>query len=72
MSLYPKYISDWWHYLDESYIVVSSLNVSSLYNLIFPGIPGRYLLVVEIDPNNSQGWLPRAAWEWLQKYQRKK
>ena len=69
-SLYSLgYISDWWHYLDETYLVVSSLNVTELYNHVFPGVPQRYLLIVEINPNNAQGWLPLNAWTWLQKYQ---
>lgn len=67
-SLYPKYITDYWHYIHTTYLVVSSLDVNSLYNAIFPGVPQRYLLIVEINPNNSQGWLPPDAWIWLQKY----
>jgi len=65
------YVTDWWHYIDTAYLVVSSLNVSQLYNAIYPGVPQRYLLIVEIDPNNAQGWLPKDAWAWLQKYQHK-
>jgi hypothetical protein len=68
-SLYPKYISDWWHHIENSYLIASALDVNSLYNLIFPGVPKRYLLVIEIDPSNAQGWLPKEAWDWLQKYQ---
>lgn len=62
------YIFDWWHYIDEAYIVATDLDVNSLYNAVFPGVPQRNLLVIEINPNNSQGWLPKAAWDWLQKY----
>ena len=71
LSLYPKHISDWWHHIDSAYLVVSTLNVNQLYNLVFPGVPGKYLLIIEVDPNNAQGWLPNNAWSWLQKYQRK-
>ena len=69
-SLYPSSVTDWWHYIDTTYLIASSLDVNSLYNLIFPGVPRRYLLIIEVDPNNAQGWLPRDAWTWLQKYQR--
>ena len=71
ISLYPSHITDWWHYIDTTYLIVSSLEVNSLYNLTFPGVPKRYLLIIEVDPNNAQGWLPKDAWIWLQKYQRK-
>jgi hypothetical protein len=71
-SLYPTYISDWAHYLFSSYLIASSFNVNQLYSAIYTGIPGKYLLITEIDPNNAQGWLPKDAWVWLQKYQHKK
>lgn len=61
-------ISDWWHYIDSTYFVVSNLTASALYESIFPGVPRRNLLVIEITKNNAQGWLPRAAWDWIQKY----
>jgi len=67
--LYPQYISDWWHYLENVYIVISSLDVNQIYNLISPQLGGRNLLIIEINPNNAQGWLPKKAWEWIQKYQ---
>ena len=63
------YIIDWWHYTTNAYMVVTSLDVNSLYNAVFPGIPRRYLLIIVVDPNNAQGWLPKDAWTWLQKYQ---
>jgi len=66
-----KYILDWWHYIDTTYIVASNLDVNTIYNAVFPGAPGRYILITEIDPNNAQGWLPQVAWTWLQKYQKK-
>ncbi len=68
-SLYQNgKISDWFHYLDETYIVASNLDVTTLYNLTFPGVPKRYLLIIEVNANNAQGWLPQGAWNWLQKY----
>ena len=71
-SLYiGSWISDWWHYTDNVYIVASSQDVTSLYNATFPGIPRRHILIMELNPDNAQGWLPKAAWDWIQKYQTK-
>jgi len=64
------YITDWFHYIDETYLIVSSSSVSQLYNLIFPGVPKRYLLIIEVNVNNAQGYLPLNAWTWIQKYQK--
>ena len=69
-SLYPGNITDWWHYIHTTYLIVSPLDVNSLYNLIYPGVPQRYLLIVEINPDNAQGWLPADAWTWLKKYKK--
>ena len=71
LRLYPSHISDWWHHLNVGYIIASTHDVNTLYNLIFPGVPGRNLLVIEVNPNNAQGWLPKMAWDWIQKYQTK-
>ena len=68
-SLFPKYISDWWHYFDTSYLIISSLNTNELYNIISPGIPKQFLLIIEVQPVSCQGWLPANAWKWLEKYQ---
>ncbi len=64
--LYPNYIYAWWHHLPGGmYLVKSRLNVNQLYNATFPGVPGRHLVVIRVDPTQSQGWLPREAWNWI-------
>jgi hypothetical protein len=64
-----KWISDWWHYTDNAYIVASNQEVQKLYNAAAPGMKGiQYVLIIELNPNNRQGWLPPDAWKWLQKY----
>jgi len=62
------YITDWWHYIDNSYIVASSLNVEKLYDIVSKGNPNQYIFIVEVDTENAQGWLPKKAWDWLSKY----
>jgi hypothetical protein len=64
-----KWITDWWHYIDSAYIVASNQTAEALYNAAAPGMKGiQYVLIIEVDPKNEQGWLPPKAWEWLQKY----
>jgi hypothetical protein len=67
-SLYPNVVVDWWHYLTYTYIVASNYDVNTIYNSVFPGAPGRHLLITEISPANIQGWLSIEAWQWIQKY----
>lgn len=68
-TLYPKYVSNWWHYLPgNTYFVVSTLNANQLYNLIYPSIPLRHVMVMEVNPKNQQGWLVKEAWDWFKKF----
>ncbi|MDE0518788.1 MAG: hypothetical protein OXH36_04450 [Bdellovibrionales bacterium] len=65
--LHKRHITDWWYYIDNTYLVACSLDVNELYNLIYSAI-NRHLLIVEINPKNAQGWLPQDAWNWINKY----
>jgi hypothetical protein len=70
-SLYTSgYINAWWHYLPGGlYFVDTSLEVNQLYNLIIKGIPLRKHIIMEVNPNNQQGWLSKEAWDWFGPYQ---
>lgn len=57
----------WWHYLPASYIVKTTLAVNDLYNNVFPSIPARHMLIIEVNTENAQGWLPKDAWDWISK-----
>lgn len=66
-SLYPKYFTSWWHYIQGSYIVYTTLNVNQIYNLIRIHTVGNHFLVIKVDPKQTQGWLPKEAWTWFKK-----
>lgn len=61
------YIKAWWHYLPSVYIIKTSSveSVNNIYNKVFSAIPGQNILVIEVTGQNIQGWLPKAAWDWL-------
>ncbi len=67
-SLYPTHISDWWHYMHSSYLVVTNLTATQLYNHISPSMPQHHVLVMEVNHKNYWGWLPQDAWNWLKKH----
>jgi hypothetical protein len=63
------YIQTWWHYLPGGlYFVESNLTVNQIYNLLIKHIPMRHHIIMEVNPKNQQGWLPKAAWNWFQSY----
>lgn len=59
------YISNWWHYLNSAYILISPYDASQLTNSIRSYFPNRFLLI-KITKNNYNGWLPKDAWDWIQ------
>jgi len=57
----------WWHYFETTWIVRSDENSNQIYERLSPfvGTTVEYLLIVKIDPNDEQGWLPQEAWDWI-------
>jgi len=66
-NLYSKgYFYSWWHYLPGGlYFVDTHLDVNQIYNLLITHMPRRYLIIMEVNPHNQQGWLPQEAWNWF-------
>lgn len=65
-----KSLGSWMHYLDSTWLVVPSekKTPTEVYDQLIPMIDGEndYLLVIEVK-NNYRGWLPKDAWEWMEK-----
>ena len=61
-------IKNWWHYIDNVYLVISDSSINEIHNGIYHAVLHRNLFIVEINPNHAQGWLPKEAWEWLSRY----
>jgi len=56
----------WWHYLESTWIVKTNLTASEISAKLIPHIKqGDRLIVVKIDYSDSQGWLPKEAWDWI-------
>jgi hypothetical protein len=59
--------SSWWHYLGPTWIIKTSKSANEVSSSLLSYIDKSqdYLLVIEIDSINKQGWLPQKAWDWL-------
>lgn len=72
-TIHEKIISidgllNWFHYIKSSYILITNEpSAKQLARKIQPFIPQKTYLLVEIDMNNRQGWLPPKAWDWIKK-----
>jgi hypothetical protein len=55
----------WWHYLESTWIIVTSETPDQIWNRLEPHIDKNdYLLIIEVR-DNVQGWLPKDAWGWI-------
>ena len=56
----------WWHFIEQTCVVVTQYNADQFARLLFPHMETTdSLLVVELNPHQYQGWLPKIAWDWL-------
>lgn len=57
----------WFHYLRSSYILISSCDNEELAENIRKIIPNKRFLIFKVDLSTRHGWLPREAWDWIEK-----
>jgi hypothetical protein len=55
----------WWHYIDNVYIVKTSLSEDAISEMIRDTTKEANLLVIKVNIKDSQGWLPKEAWDWI-------
>ncbi len=61
--------SAWWHYLESVWIIDTTLDLSSCYDIIKPSMDENdYLFIIQLTSKNYQGWLPSKAWDWLKQH----
>lgn len=60
-------ISNWWHYLNSAYILLSNSNANQLAASIRSYFPNGKFLITKITRSDYQGYLARDAWNWILK-----
>ena len=55
----------WWHYLDSTWLVFTYETADSLANRLLGVIDVNDRLLVIAVGRDNQGWLPIAAWTWI-------
>ena len=65
-----KSIGPWWHYLESSWIVHTHRDVNYVVDTIHATMrQGDRLLVVQVDNQARNGWLPKDAWTWIHEHE---
>ena len=55
----------WWHFLDRTWLIYTQEPLAAVDERLRTQIDSRdRLLIVQIT-NNTGGWLPAEAWQWI-------
>jgi hypothetical protein len=63
---YP-YVTDWWHYLKTTYIIITNpfVTASDVTKHLLPLMKQINFLVIEVNLQNHNGLLHPDAWKWI-------
>ena len=55
----------WWHYIEATWLIKTDDTPNQIWKRLAAHITrSDFLLIIEIR-DNTQGWLPPKAWEWI-------
>ena len=62
--------TSWWHYLSSTWLISTTKRPDEVLDALRSYLgPNDRLLIAEMG-NGYNGWLPKDAWDWIQKEQR--
>jgi hypothetical protein len=53
------------HYLGSTFLVETSLNANQIWEHLSPHVDKTDLVLMVCVMNDTQGWLPEEAWDWI-------
>jgi len=62
-----QFFPGWWHYLGSTWLISTSESATELYNRLAPHLDKNDSILIIEAGKHIQGWLPKDAWEWIQK-----
>ena len=60
----------WWNYMPGIFIVVcpGKITLNEINDYLLKFDKSNHYLVIHLEHTTMNGWLPRDAWDWLEKY----
>ena len=59
--------SAWWNYIPFVFLVKTELTPQKLAAALRQVTDDTSFLVIAVDPSQSDGFLPRRAWQWIKR-----
>ena len=66
-----KDISGWWNHIPSLYLIRTKLDEDQLTDLLRDATRDARLLVMQVEPSVSQGWLRERSWQWIKRHKAK-
>jgi hypothetical protein len=58
-------VKNWYAYLPSSIFIISDQTAHVLANALLAKVDGSYYFVSEVPSGVNNGWLPEAAWQFI-------
>jgi len=63
-------IVSWWNHIPLVFLVTSDLDADGLSEKVRPFTGKARFLVMEVNPAESEGSLPKPSWQWIHNHSR--
>lgn len=60
-------IKGWWNHIPACFLIETDLDANRLTDQVRTATNDARLLVMEVKPTSSEGWLPEKSWEWIRR-----
>jgi hypothetical protein len=62
-------IKGWWNHVPGCFLLDTVLNADELTDRVRTASQDARLLVMEVNPSASEGWLPERSWDWIRRHE---
>lgn len=60
-------VKGWWNHIPGCFLIETDRDAEELTDTMREATKQARLLVMEVRPDVSEGWLPEQSWEWIRK-----
>jgi hypothetical protein len=60
-------IRAWWNHIPGCFLIATDWDANRLTDEVRHATHDARLLVMQVDPSVSEGWLPERSWQWIRR-----
>lgn len=61
---------NWWNHIPFVFLVTTDVDADRVSESLARHTNGARFLVMEVNPSESEGWLPERGWNWIRRRSR--